>query len=71
MSDWRELFGFMADERPSYELVHDRYAERIKALTNDQRALSELGGALGQARKELVPLHLADDRIHPEQLLPP
>ena len=41
MSDWRELFGFKADERPSYELVHDRYAERVKALTNDQRALSE------------------------------
>ena len=71
MTSWRQLFGFQADEQPSYELVHDRWRERTKASENDQSQITQLSLALDAARRELAPQHLLDDTIPPEQLLPP
>ena len=71
MSSWRELFGFRPDDQPSYDLVHERWRERVKVHEADQRKVNELGLALGQARSELLQQQRDDDTIHPEQLLPP
>ena len=71
MSSWRELFGFRLADHPSYDLVHERWRERVKAHEADQVRINELGVALGQARTELLKQQLDDDIVHPEQLLPP
>ena len=70
MPFWRELFGFQPEDQPGYELVHDRWRERAKTHEADQKKVTELGHALGAARRELLD-NRSDDVIHPEQLLPP
>lgn len=69
--DWRQILGFVADAKPSFELAHDHYRERLNMSVHDQAAVTALGRALEQARKEILAMQIDDDCIHPEQLLPP
>lgn len=71
LSSWREIFGFLPEDQPSYKLVYDRWRERVERHDRDQTKIDELKRALSEARLELPQHQGSDDIIHPEQLLPP